>query len=159
MPGGGATARRASAFHAPAGDRFDLARATLTPLPLQRGGPGTAAAGKRRRGEQWARSGRQTAARSPPPPRLSRRCHVPSGHPGTGPGRPSRPDLLQVPQLRPGRRRAWAPAVGEGRAGRLGRRAWRDLYRRAPVPSLAPIGASRLAPPVPAQANQCLASP
>lgn len=87
LPGGGATARRASAFHSPAGDRFDLARATLTPLLLQRGGPGAAAAaGKRRRGEQWARSGRRRRAPLPPPvPPLSR----PLGSPRYRPGRPS----------------------------------------------------------------------
>lgn len=111
-------ARRASAFHAPAGDRFDLAWATLTPLLFQRGGPGAAAAaaGKRRRGEQWARSGRRRRAPLPPPvPPLSR----PLGSPRYRPGTTQRPDGLPVPQLRPGRRRAWAPAagVGEGRRG------------------------------------------
>lgn len=80
------------------------------------------------------------------------------------PGRPWRPHLRQSPVgfLTEPATRAVAPAaaaVGEGprgpRAPREGRaqgrrrRAGRDLYRRTPVPSLAPAGASRLDSPPP----------
>jgi hypothetical protein len=46
-----------------------------------------------------------------------------------------------------------AAALGEGRAQKPRWRARRDLYRRTPVPSLAPTGASRLDPPHPHQPN------
>lgn len=80
------------------------------------------------------------------------------------PGRAWRPHLHQSPVgfLTEPATRAMAPAAAavgeglggpgaprEGRAQGRRRRAGRDLYRRTPVPSLAPAGASRLDSPPP----------
>lgn len=64
----------------------------------------------------------RTAARSPCTAACPAAVPSPLGSPRYRPGTTQLPDLLPVPQQRPGRRRAWAPAagVGEGRAGGWG---------------------------------------
>lgn len=89
------------------------------------------------------------------------------------PGVPWRPHLDQplvgfLTELEPRAMKPAAAAVGEGpgtpgegRAEGRRRLAGRDLYRRTPVPSLAPAGASRLdfplPPPCPVQSTPGIA--
>lgn len=114
-------------------------------------------------GEQWVRpSGWRRSLPSPVSVTSSWVRQVPA---------PGRPHLRQSPVgfLTETATRAVAPAAAavgegpggpgaptEGRAQGRRRRAGRDLYRRTPVPSLAPAGASRLdspPPPVPDPIN------
>lgn len=143
-------------------------------------GAEAAAAGKRR--PRGTIGEAELAAAPCPLPVLAGHCHVPSGHtgasPGTAPGARTsirHPGGIPNPSCAQGSgtcggsdgrrpREGWGssgtPGLGKGR----GRLAGRDLYRRTPVLSLAPAGASRLAatpsaPPTSAQSNQRLASP